>query len=59
MFKSTLGILNVMICAIAREEDLLCRNFGGCITGESFDLEFSDMKEISFPLEFRMFFTAA
>ena len=55
MFKSILGIPNAMIYATTREQDLLCRTFGRCITGESIDLEVSDMKQVSVPLEPRMF----
>lgn len=55
VFKSVLGIPNAMIYATTREQDLLCRTFGRCLTGESIDLEVSDMKQTSFPLESRMF----
>ena len=55
VFKSILGIPNAMIYATTREQDLLCRTFGRCITGESIDLEVSDMKQASVPLESRMF----
>jgi len=55
VFKSILGIPNAMIYATTREQDLLCRTFGRCITGDSIDLEVSDMKGTSFPLENKMF----
>lgn len=55
VFKSILSIPNAMIYATTREQDLLCRTFGRCITGEPIDLEVSDMKHTSFPLEPRMF----
>lgn len=55
IFKSVLGIPNAMIYATTREQDLLCRTFGRCITGESIDLEVADMKGTTFPLQNRMF----
>ncbi len=55
LFKSVLGIPNAMIYATTREQDLLCRTFGRCLTGESIDLEVDDMKQTGFPLEPRMF----
>ncbi len=55
VFKSIIGIPNAMIYTTTREQDLFCRTFGRCVTGESIDLEVSNMKHTSFPLEPRIF----
>ena len=55
VFKSVLSVPNAMIYATTREQDLLCRTFGRCVTGDPIDLEVSDMKHTEFPLEPRMF----
>jgi hypothetical protein len=55
LFKSVLSIPNAMIYATTREQDLLCRTFGRCQTGEPIDLEVGDMKSTGIPMHPRLF----
>ncbi len=55
VFSSLMSFPNTMMHASTREQDLLCRTFGRCITGDRIDLEVGDMKTTPFALESKMF----
>lgn len=55
IWNSLLGFPSAMLQATVREQDLLCRTFGRCITGNPIDLEIGDMKQSRTAVEPRLF----
>jgi len=55
IFRSALDVPDALMYATTREQDLLCRTLGRCITGATIDSEVDDMKAHSYPVEPRLF----
>ena len=55
ILRAALDVPDALMYTTTREQDLLCRTFGRCITGGSIDSEVDDMKKHAFPVEPRMF----
>ncbi len=55
VIRSVLSFPNAMIYSTTREQDLLCRTFGRCVTGDSIDLEVGDMQNSRTAIEDRLF----
>jgi len=55
VLKSVLGFPNAMLYSTTREQDLLCRTFGKCETGDSIDLEVGDMQSNTTAIDNRLF----
>lgn len=49
------GLPGALLHATVREQDLLCRTFGRCVTGAPIDLEIGDMHLARTPVEPRLF----
>lgn len=55
LWRAVLGLPNAMLQATVREQDLLCRTFGRCLTGDPIDLEVGDMRQAITAVEPRLF----
>jgi len=55
ILRAALEFPNAMLQATVREQDLLCRTFGRCETGEPIDLEVGDLRGASTALASRLF----
>ena len=55
VFDAVLSMPGAMLQATVREQDVLCRTFGRCLTGEAIDLELGDMKAVRTACEPRLF----
>lgn len=55
LLRALKGVPNAMLHATIREQDLLCRTFGRCITGGPIDREVGDMRTHATAVEPRLF----
>ena len=55
ILRAALDVPDALMYTTTREQDLLCRTFGRCITGGDIDSEVDDMKQHAFPVGPRMF----
>lgn len=55
LWRALKGVPNAMLAASIREQDLLCRSFGRCLTGEPIDREIGDLKDGRTAAEPRLF----
>lgn len=55
LLRALQGVPNAMLQASVREQDLLCRSFGRCLSGDPIDLELGDMKALRSAMEPRLF----
>lgn len=55
VWRAILGLPNAMLQATVREQDVLCRTFGRCLTGDPIDLELGDMRHTATAIEPRLF----
>jgi uncharacterized protein len=55
LWRAVLGMPNAMLAATVREQDLLCRTFGRCVTGDAIDLEVGDLRSAATAVELRLF----
>lgn len=53
--RAVMNMPNAMLQATVREQDLLCRTFGRCLTGNPIDLEVGDMRSVATAVEPRLF----
>jgi len=53
--RTALDVPDALMYTTTREQDLLCRTLGRCITGGKIDSEVDDMKNHIFPVEPRLF----
>lgn len=55
VWRAVMGVPNAMLLATIREQDLLCRTFGRCLTGDPIDVEVGDMRSARTAVEPRLF----
>lgn len=55
LWRALKGMPGAMLQATVREQDLLCRTFGRCVTGDAIDLELGDLKTGGTALQERLF----
>lgn len=55
ILRAFTGMPNAMLQATVREQDVLCRTFGRCLTGDPIDAEVGDLKAVRAAAEPRLF----